>query len=141
MVAHKNNEIHIIQCKYWSQKKVIHEKHITQLFGTTIAYGLDKDPLWKIVPVFMTNIKLSETAQKFADKLGVKVITQKLEEFPRIKCNLNKDEYGLETRIYHLPFDQQYDRTKIKDAGEFYAMDVKEAVAKGFRRAFRYYGG
>lgn len=141
LVAEKNNEIHIIQCKYWSQKKVIHEKHITQLYGTTIAYGLDKDSLSEIVPVLMTNIRLSDTAQKFANKLGVKVIYQALEEFPRIKCNLNKDEYGLETKIYHLPFDQQYDRTQIKNKGEFYAMSVDEAVNKGFRRAFKYYGG
>ena len=28
----------------------------------------------------------------------------------------------------------------IKNSGEFYAKDVKEAVSKGFRRAFRYKG-
>jgi hypothetical protein len=44
-------------------------------------------------------------------------------------------------KIYHLPFDQQYDKTIIiKNSGEFYAKDVKEAVSKGFRRAFRYMG-
>lgn len=141
LIVRKENEIHIVQCKYWSKKKVIHEKHITQLYGTTIAYGLDKDKSLDIIPVFITNIELSETAQKFANKLGVQIIQKDLEEFPRIKCNINKDEFGLETRIYHLPFDQQYDRTQIKKKGEFYSMTVKEAVDKGFRRAYKYYGG
>jgi hypothetical protein len=135
LIAKKNNNIHIIQCKYWSKTKVIHEKHINQLYGTTVVYGLDNNLNYKITPVFITNTQLSETAKKFADKLGVKVVIKELEEFPRIKCNINKD-----SRIYHLPFDQQYDRTQIKESGEFYAMTVSEAVAKGFRRAFRYYG-
>ena len=44
-----------------------------------------------------------------------------------IKCNINRGE-----RIYHLPFDQQYHRTEIKNTGEFYAMTVKEATQEGF---------
>ena len=41
-------------------------------------------------------------------------------------------------KIYHLPFDQQYYRTKIELHGEFYAWTVEEAVNAGFRRARRY---
>jgi hypothetical protein len=63
-----------------------------------------------------------------------------LKEFPRIKCNVNRDEYGFESKIYHLPFDQQYDKTKINKKNEFYAMHVHEAVEAGFRRAYRYFG-
>ena len=55
--------------------------------------------------------------------------------FPRIKCNVNNNE-----KIYHLPFDQQYDRTKIENHNEFYAYTVKESVDAGFRRALRFYG-
>jgi hypothetical protein len=33
-----------------------------------------------------------------------------------------------------------YDRTKLDKAGEFYAMTVAEAEAKGFRRAWRWRG-
>jgi hypothetical protein len=44
-------------------------------------------------------------------------------------------------KIYHLPFDQQYDRTKIiKSKGEFYAKTVIEAELRGFRRAHRWRG-
>jgi len=62
------------------------------------------------------------------------------QEFPRIKCNINRDVDGIISHIYHLPFDQQYDRTKINKKGEFYAYTVEEAVNHGFRRAFKYYG-
>ena len=42
-------------------------------------------------------------------------------------------------KIYHLPFDQQYDKTKLeKKYGEFYCKTVKEAEDSGFRRAFRH---
>ena len=141
LIAIKGNIHHVIQCKYWAQDKVIHEKHITQLFGTTIEYGMDLQDNITIKPVFMTNIQLSDSAKKFANKLGVIVHENiPLKEFPRIKCNVNRDEYGLESLIYHLPFDQQYDRTKINKKNEFYAFTVEEAVAAGFRRAYRYYG-
>ena len=44
-------------------------------------------------------------------------------------------------KIYHLPFDQQYDKCSIKlGSGEFYAMTVKEAEEKGFRRAMKWRG-
>ena len=51
-----------------------------------------------------------------------------------IKCNINdKGE-----RIFHLPFDEFYDRVKIIESDEFYAKTVAEAVSKGFRRAYKY---
>ena len=55
--------------------------------------------------------------------------------FPAIKCNVNSRG----EKIYHLPFDRDYDRTKIinRDQGECYALTIKEAREKGFRRAYR----
>lgn len=42
-------------------------------------------------------------------------------------------------RVYHLPFDQQYDTTVIEpDRGELYAATVAEAEELGFRRAWRW---
>ncbi len=142
LVAISKDEIHVIQCKFWSSNKEIHEKHIAQLYGTTIQFKLSGNQSRKtIVPVFVTNINLSPTAQIFADYLDVKVISgKKIGEFPRIKCNINRDEYGYETKIYHLPMDQQYDKTKIGKKGEFFAFTVQEAMNSGFRRARRYYG-
>jgi hypothetical protein len=141
LIIEKGGEVNIIQCKYWSQDKVIHEKHIAQLYGSAVEYELSQKDYTFVKPVFITSTALSETAMRFANKLGVQVIDKyPIKPFPRIKCNINKDEFGLETRIYHLPFDQQYDRTKIYKKDEFYAFNVQEAVDKGFRRAFRYFG-
>ena len=136
LIAQKDNEILIIQCKNWSKYKEIHENHICQLFGTTVQYNIENNLLFKATPVFITSATLSETALKFAEYLGVQIIqNKKLEEFPRIKCNINNKE-----KIYHLPFDQQYDRTIIGDQkGEFFAWTVQEAVDKGFRRAKKYF--
>lgn len=33
LIISQNGEIGIVQCKYWSSKKQIHEKHIAQLYG------------------------------------------------------------------------------------------------------------
>lgn len=57
-------------------------------------------------------------------------------KYPMIKCNINQSS---KEKIYHLPFDQQYDKTKIiPEQGEFYASTVEEAEINGFRRALRY---
>lgn len=137
IIATKDDTVHIIQCKLWSNDKLIHEKHIAQLYGSTIEYIISIETTLfkqKIVPVFITNIELSETAQKFAKRLNVLVCKWQMQEYPRIKCNINNGE-----KIYHLPFDQQYDRTQIKNNGESYEFCVKDAVYKGFKRARRHY--
>lgn len=136
LIAKKGKDIHIIQCKFWSKYKIIHENHICQLFGTTIQYKIENDKSYNTTPVFITATKLSEVAKKFAKYLDIKIEEEKfMSDFPRIKCNINNGE-----RIYHLPFDQQYDRVKINiKQNEFYAWTVEEAVQKGFRRAKKYY--
>ena len=60
-------------------------------------------------------------------------------EYPCIKCNINRSAEGGATRIYHLPFDQQYDSCVINAPGEFMAMTTAEAEAAGFRRAYRWH--
>lgn len=132
------DKILIVQCKYWSETKLIHEKHIAQLYGSTVEYALNNRILngnITVEPVFVTNIDLSETAKRFAQTLKVTVHKIDMGIFPRIKCNVNNSE-----KIYHLPFDQQYDRTKIENKDEMYAFTVKDAVEAGFRRALRFYG-
>jgi hypothetical protein len=138
LIVHGNNCCYIVQCKYWSKGKMIHEKHIAQLYGSAIEYKISSENVLfreLVLPVFITNIELSETAKKFAKNLNVAVHKEYLKEFPRIKCNVNNG-----SKIYHLPFDQQYDRTKIEHEGESYEFTVKDAVRKGFRRAFKYFG-
>jgi hypothetical protein len=131
-------QVRVVQCKMWSRDKQIHENAICQLYGTTIQYIMENKNLFdleeKVLPVFVSTTELSETALRFAKFLNVQVKVVPMEEFPRIKCNISKEG----EKIYHLPFDQQYDTAKIDKPGEFYAWTVKEAVDAGFRRAFRY---
>ncbi len=141
LIVKKDGTTSIIQCKYWSSTKQIHEKHVNQLFGTKVCFCIEHsiEPD-KVKGVLVTNIQLSETAKKMASYLGIEY-TENFEagDYPCIKCNIGKDELGV-VKIYHLPFDQQYDSAKIKNEGEFFAMTVAEAEAAGFRRAFRWFG-
>ena len=142
LIAKKSRTILIIQCKYWSKNKTIHEKHIFYLYGTTISYCLEHDiPLESVHGIFVTNTILSDMAKKVADQLGIYVVeNHQMVEFPRIKCNIGRDEFGEETKIYHLPMDQLYDRVKITKNGEFFAYTVEEAISAGFRRAYKWHG-
>ena len=156
VIANKGGEVCIIQCKHWAQYKEIHEKHIFQLFGTTMEYwvkyftGHKKQKSFeefshmlnehRLRPILFTSTSLSARAKEMATALSIEVTeSEPLGEFPRIKCNINSGEFGGETKIYHLPMDQQYDRTIIGDhSGEFFAFTVKEAEDAGFRRAFKH---
>jgi hypothetical protein len=155
LIAREGNEVDVIQCKYWSKHKVIHEKHIFQLFGTTMELWLKNNKNKsspksliefanllmdeRVKPIFITSTNLSEMARKMANTLNVIVYENyAMNEYPRIKCNVsgrNKE------KIYHLPFDQQYDKVVIEpEKGEFYAGTVKEAEKAGYRRAIRWKG-
>ncbi|MCG2726774.1 MAG: restriction endonuclease [Elusimicrobia bacterium] len=153
VIAIKNDEVCVIQCKYWARYKEIHENHIFQLFGTTMEYWIKnyrnntrpKDfgefakflNENKLRPIIFTSTLLSDTAKEMANALSVEIKeNQPIGDFPRIKCNISNREGE---KIYHLPFDQQYDRTIIeKYKGEFHAYTVQEAEDAGFRRAFRH---
>ena len=139
LICSKGNEIIIIQCKNWSQFKTIFEKHIFQFFGTVFQYR-DENPKKKVFALFYTTTEVSELARRFAHELNIKLKEKfKMDkDYPCIKCNISQVDG---TKIYHLPFDQQYDNTKIEiSKDEFYCATVAEAENKGFRRAFRWKG-
>ncbi len=136
LIAKKGDKTYIIQCKRWSKEKTIHEKHIFQLFGTVILYNIDH-PKHPALGVFVSTTQLSPKAQKIAKELNIQVLLVEAGDFPRIKCNINRNTGE---KIYHLPFDQQYDSVVIDEfAGECYALTVQEAEDKGFRRAFKHF--
>lgn len=131
------NDYYIIQCKNWSAKdeKQIHENVVCQTYGTAIEYMISKGvPSHRVIPVIVSTVPLSNMAKKFAEKLSVQHWQWAKGDYPMIKCNIGKNG----EKIYHLPFDQQYYRTEIKNVGDFYAWTVDEAVKAGFRRAFRH---
>lgn len=135
VIAEYGHEIEVIQCKRWARGKTIHEKHVFQLFGT-VAMRIDQ-PFALIRGTFTTTAMLSERARDFARMLEITVEEGvPLDDYPRIKCNIAQSSGE---RIYHLPFDQQYDTTVIEPArGELYAASVSQAEDLGFRRAWRW---
>ncbi len=150
LIAKKNDETHIIQCKYWSKEKTIHEKHIMMLFGSVIEYAIkNKENLsvdffsstskCKTKGMFITHTHLSDVAKDFASslKIGYKE-NFPLTPYPAIKCNISRVSGE---KIYHLPMDQQYDKTIIEqEKNECYVETVIEAEKLGFRRAWRWTG-
>lgn len=160
LVCTKGATTHIVQCKCWSnlKKKEIHENHINQLYGTTLVHKIEYClgarietltddqintatqtalDLYDVRPVFCSTVPFSKTARAFANVLGITCKIVPLGEYPMIKCNISRRDGD---RIYHLPFDQQYDRCVITPKnGEFYAMTVEEAETNGFRRALRWH--
>ena len=144
LICTKTSEVRIVQCKHWSAQKTMHEKHVCQIYGTAIAYekkfAKERD-LFGIVsvkPWLYISCEASPTAKEFAGALGVTLIEKfPLAKYPVIKCNVSLRDG---TKIYHLPFDQQYDRTLIEYKDECYVETVAEAEELGFRRAFRWRG-
>lgn len=52
LICMKDGKIHIVQAKCWSADKTIHEKHIFQLYGTTLCYELENNiPLGTVIPI------------------------------------------------------------------------------------------
>lgn len=137
LVCTKGKEVIVIQCKNWSQFKTVFENNIFQFFGTVFQYR-DSNPDKKVKAIFYTTTEVSDLARRFAGELGIE-LKEKFKlpnDYPCIKCNISREG----TKIYHLPFDQQYDNTMIEiDKGEFYCAKVLEAEKKGFRRAFRWH--
>lgn len=139
LICKKGSDFIVIQCKNWAEFRTIYEKHVFQFFGTVFQYK-DENKDKKVRAIFYTSTKLSDLARRFSKELNIELKENfKFDkEYPAIKCNISRIDG---TKIYHLPFDQQYDKTKIeKDKGEFYCQTVKEAESAGFRRAFRYRG-
>ncbi|MFY9265336.1 MAG: restriction endonuclease [Solirubrobacterales bacterium] len=139
LICERDTHIEVIQCKRWSSKKTIHEKHVFQLFGTVVLARIE-NPERDVTGTFTTTTSLSDRARAFAAELDIEVEEEvPMDDYPRIKCNISQVDGS---KIYHLPFDQQYDSTVIEHArGERWVQAVEEAEALGFRRALRWRGG
>lgn len=141
LICSKDNVVLIVQCKRLSKLKGIpvRENVIAQIYGAARYYAMKNPQIGIVKPVLYTSFECSDTARKFAEYLEVQTFENvSFKPYPCIKCNIS---HLNNERIYHLPFDQQYDATVIGDMkGEFYAMTVNEAEKAGFRRAFRWMG-
>lgn len=139
LIVQRGKTHEVIQCKNWAQDKLIHEKHVFQLFGTLTAYKLDLPSDESVTGRLIVSNQLSEQARVFARVLQVEYVEGlQLTAFSRIKCNVSRTT---QEKIYHLPFDPMYDHTMVEPKrGERYALTVNEAEAMGFRRAWRWSG-
>lgn len=142
LICAKDNKVQLIQCKRLSAEKGIpvRENVVAQIFGASIFYAYQNSIKREdVTPVIITTYELSDQAKEFASALGVVFREGKsLERYPCIKCNISENSGE---KIYHLPFDQQYDSTRIeKSKGEQYAMTIVDAEKLGFRRAFKWRG-
>lgn len=139
LICSNDEEVLVIQCKRLSPEKGIpvHENVIAQVYGAAKFYTMTMKLKQDAVPLIVTTYECSKTAREFASHLGVRRYEQfHFQQYPCIKCNISQ---STGERIYHLPFDQQYDSTIIGDVkGEFYAQTVTEAENEGFRRAYRW---
>jgi hypothetical protein len=124
-----------VQAKYWASHKTIHEKHVFQLYGTTFLYGRQALDGNQVTGYLYCTSQVSQTALEVAQSLGIQIAHLAMDStYPMIKCNVNGT-----AKIYHLPFDQQYDRVRIGAvSGECYVKTAAEAERLGFRRAKRW---
>lgn len=136
LIVEREDDCLVIQCKRWAKEKQIHEKHVMQLFGSVAELGLINNRTYK--GVLITTTTLSEMAKHFAELLKIEVVENyDYKLYPMIKCNISQTG----EKIYHLPFDQQYDRIHIDTKkGNMYARTIQEAEQKGFRHAYRWSG-
>lgn len=138
LVCCKDGMYEIVQAKCWSKDKKIREKHVFQTFGTSLAFEIENKLSPRMVQsVLISTTNYSDVAVEAANRLNVQLRVVDLSlDYPMIKCNINQEE-----KIYHLPFDQQYDRVKLCNPGERYVKSVLEAERAGFRRARRHHAG
>ncbi len=147
LIAFRNGVTHLVQCKLWSRRVEIPEDVVYRFLGSVTQYAVSRDVLApgadilqtldreRITGVLVTTTQLSAAARRACAVLGVRYrVNKALEEYPRIKCNI--DASG--ARIFHLPNDRFYDHVRIEpQKGEFYAWTAHEAAKQGFRRARR----
>ncbi len=127
------DEVLIVQTKCWARKKAIHEKHVFQLFGTMTHFKRTQKTKIPTRAIIYTTAKYSEKTQEVAEVLGVELrILELNRSYPMIKCNTS----SCGEKFYYLPFDMNYDKIKMDlHRDDLFALTVKEAVDKGFRRA------
>ena len=131
VVNRDTKETQIIQCKRYTQS-LVHENTVFQLYGSAALYRLDH-PGQDVACCLITTSALSSQARRSAKRLSVQYTEHlPLRDYPMIKCNISPAN----GRIYHMPYDPQYDAVSINPAiGEKYVSTVREAVESGFRRA------
>lgn len=135
LYALKKKEVLVIQCKRWNKDITINDGTIIKLSGS-MNIARNKYPSRNIHGILYTTTQVSAEAKKEAVRLNIEIYEDfAIKEYPMIKCNISQSG----EKIYHLPFDQMYDKTFITPSkGDFYAATVEEAENFGFRHAHKW---
>lgn len=128
LLATKKQEMLVIQCK----TKSVDADCIEQL-SFSINRLQKKHPKNIIQGILYTTTFIDSDIKQLAENLHIQVIEHfYIQNYPMIKCNISDKNQ----KIYHLPFDQLYDKMFITPSkGDFYAKTVQEAEDFGFRHA------
>ncbi len=68
----KGNSIILIQCKNWSSDKIIHEKHIFELYGAKKYYEETNNT--KTEAILYSTCDVSQKAKKIAKQFNIKIV-------------------------------------------------------------------
>lgn len=134
IIAKKNREIIIIQCKWYKADSEIHSNTIRQLNDNLQEWT--EEHRQKIVKARLYTVydNLDEQARERLAKTQIEHIVLAYDNnYPKIKCNINDET---KEKIYHLPNTGMYDYIKINiRKNQCYAKTIQEAQELGFRPA------
>ena len=137
LICRKGDECCVVQAKRWNKdRSVIHMKHVVQLFGTCVLLKSEQSLRTVPKPILISTAEFAIDAKSVADTLGVVLNVKPLDKsYPTIKVHASR----VGEPLYHLPYDQQYDRIKMKlNDGDRYVNTVIEAHKFGARRAMKF---
>ena len=134
-IQKKTKTVYVIQCKRWNKNTSVGDGTIRNLHGS-MGIAQKKFPKKKIIGILYTTTSVTTEAKKTASLLNIQIYDNfPIKDYPMIKCNFSENG----EKIYHLPFDQMYDKTFITlKKGDLYVSTAEEAESLGFRHAHKW---
>ncbi len=142
LVCHREDSVHIVQCKCWSSSVEIDCEVVEKLYQTTKVYRQVAQPFGqldlafgiharrRISPVLITSTGISQDAHELAAQRGVLIKPSfQLQPYHKVKCVLR-------TRNYYLEQDYLYDSIEMRVGdGDRYVASETDARELGFQHA------
>ena len=124
LIAERNNEVLIIQCKCWKRGSVYPMNILTQLDGSASLYKIESRKNIHIRKILVTvNRSYTDRFKQVAHSLNIELFPLPLIEFPLVR--FNKSYFGIERSIL-IPSDSKYDAFTLKDTNVYCFSDFGE---------------
>lgn len=147
LIAYDKKTTKYIQCKYWSNRKVIRENTVSQLYGSALNIELQQGSTMekfikdiksgKVQLVLATKTVLSEEAKAFAKRLNI-IYEEgiELKDYPMVKLVEG------ENKVFYVPNDANYDKIIYESTTKKYGRcnTCKEAEDLGYRSEHKWMG-